>query len=84
MLVAAAPAPGVWFTVWVPSEKAAAAREALGELRIELDREPDVVDPATTPGNRRMILAGAAIMLAFLFLGLIQQCAGAIRQLTGR
>lgn len=82
MPVAAVSAPGVWFTVWVPNEEAEAAREALGELRIELDREPEVVDRATAPANRRLIFAAATIMLAFLVLGFIQQCAGAIRQLA--
>lgn len=84
MPVAAAPAPGVWFTVWVPDEEAEAARQMLGQLPIDLDREPDVVDRGTTAGNRRLILIGATVALAFIAFGFIQQCASAMRQLVGR
>lgn len=84
MPVAAAPAPGVWFTVWVPNEETESAREALRGLPLELDREPDVVDRATTPRNRRLIFVAASVTLAFLVLGFARQCAGAIRELVAR
>ena len=79
-----APAPGVWFTLWVPGEEAEAARSLLEALPMELDREPDVVDRGATPRNRRLIFLGAAIMLAMLLFGIGQQCANAIRELVNR
>lgn len=84
MGVAPTAGPGTWFTVLVPVEEEAHAREALKELPFDLDREPDVVDFSTSNRARTFSKVWAILGLAFVAVMFYQQCAGNVRQLWMR
>ena len=79
----AAPGPGVAFTVWVPRQAETEAREVLESLPLDPERQPDAIDFTSSRRVHAGLRVFAWILLVFVAMSFLGQCAGSFRELFG-